>query len=77
MICDFLLLKANLRSSKQFPGKCEEEDLVYNTGEKELPRSVGFFPGFYCLPKQWSPASAIARSSCLAAEAEFPGKCYS
>ena len=61
----------------KLPRQCQKQDSVYYTGENELPRSVGVFPGFYCPPTQWSPASAIARSSCLAAEAEFPGKCYS
>ena len=57
----------------RFPGKCKEKDSVYYTSENEIPRSVGVFPGFYCPPTQIFPASAIARSSCLAAEAELPG----
>ena len=61
----------------RFPGKCQNQDSGYYTGENELPGSVGVFPNFYCLPTQFSTASAIVRSSCLSAEAEFPGKCYS
>ena len=61
----------------RFPGKCKEYDSVHYTGENEIPWSVRVFPGFYCPPMQISLASAIARSICLAAEAEFPGKCYS
>ena len=78
MIFHFLFLKASVSCSKRkVPGKCQKYDLVYKTGEKEFPRSVGSFPGFYCPPTQISPASATDRSNCLAAEAEFPGKCYS
>ena len=47
----------------RFPGKCKEIDSVYYTGENEIPRTVGVFPGYYCPPMQISPASAIARSS--------------
>ena len=74
MICHFLLLKAPIRSSKRFR-KVSKYDLVYNTGKNELPWSEGAVPGYYCPPTQFSLASATARSSCLAAEAEFPGKC--
>ena len=77
MICHFLLLEAPIRSCKQFedsPAMLKER-FVYNTGKNEIPRSVGVFPGFYCLPKQISLARATVRSSCLAAAAEFPGKC--
>ena len=34
-------------------------------------RPVGGIPGFYCPPAQWTPASAIARRSCLTAGSEF------
>ena len=61
----------------KFPRQVLKEGFVYKTGENEFPRSVGVFPGFYCPPTQISPASAIARSSCLPAVAEFSGKCYS
>ena len=62
-------------NNSKIPRQVFKEGFVYNTGENEFPRSVGIFPGFYCPPTLRSPASAIARSSCLAAEAEFPGKC--
>ena len=69
----FFITLAKMR----FPGKCKEQDLAENTGKNEIPQSVGVFSGFYCPPTQISPASSSDRSSCLADEAEFPGKCYS
>ena len=81
MICLFLLLKAPGSSSKRFensPASVKVRfGLQYNTGKNELVRSVGAFPGFYCPPTQWSPASAIARRRCPTPGAEFLGKCYS
>ena len=87
MVCHFFIRKSKDLSlcyqkplleavnNSKIPRQVFKEGFVYNTGENEFPRSVGVFPGFYCPPTLWSPASAIARSSCLAAEAEFPGKC--
>ena len=69
------LLKA-VNNSK-IPKQVFKEGFVINTSENEFPWSVGVFPGFYCPPTQISPASATAKRSCLTAEAEFPGKCYS
>ena len=64
-------------NNSKIPRQVLKEGFVYKTGENDFPLSVGLFPGFCCPPTQISPASAIARSSCLPAVAEFPGKCYS
>ena len=47
---------------------------AFITMQLKTLRPVGAFPGFYCPPAQCSPASAIARRSCLAAGSEICAK---
>ena len=59
------------RRSFFFPGKYKKP---YQPQLKNLCY-VGAFPGFYCPPAQWAPASATARRQSLAAGSEICGKC--
>ena len=76
---DFSLFVTKIPSQLQkkiqkLPSKCQKYDSVYNTGENELPRSVGNVPGCSAPQLNFSPASATARRSCLTAVAELPVK---
>ena len=59
------------------PASVKSKIWFITLAKNKFPRSVSAFPGFYCPPIQFSLASGTARRSCLAAVAEFPGKCKS
>ena len=66
MIFSFLLLKAPVSCSKRFensPASVKSMIRFITPAKMRFP-SVGAFPGCYCPPTQWSPASATARRSC-------------
>ena len=79
MICHFLLLEAPIRSCKQFensPASVKSMIQFIKPVKMRFPSQKELSPAiYYCPPTQISKASATARSSCLAAVAEFRGKC--
>ena len=80
MICLFLKLKAPIWSSKRIENSTasvKSKIRFITPAKKRFPGQLDTSAAFTARPTQWSPASAIARSSRLATEAEFPGKWYS